>query len=100
MIWCHVAKAYGGIFDFDNKKIRLKKIETEFQDPDIWTDQRKAKDLNHERRSLEKVVSNLSSIETDLDNTQELLELASSENDDVVIGEIAIDLDQIEKKIS
>ena len=51
-------------------------------------DQIKAKDLNHERRSLEKVVSNLSSIELDLDNTQELIELASSENDDVVMGEI------------
>ena len=40
------------------------------------------------KRSLEKVV-NLSSIELDLDNTQELIELASSENDYVVMGEIA-----------
>ena len=51
-------------------------------------------------RSLEKVVSSLSSIETDLDNTQELIELASSENDDVVMEEIALDLKQIEEKIS
>ena len=63
-------------------------------------DQIKAKDLNHERRSLEKVVSKLSSIELDLDNTQELIELASSENDDVVMGEIALELERIEEKIS
>ena len=43
-------------------------------------------------------MSNLSSIETDLDNTQELMELASSENDNVVMGEIALDLEQIEGK--
>ena len=45
-------------------------------------------------------MSNLGSIETDLDNIQELIELASSENDDVVMGEIALDLEQIEEKIS
>ena len=86
MIWCLVAEIYGGIFDFDKKKIRLKEIDNEFEDPSIWADQIKAKDLNHERRSLEKVVLNLSSIETDLDNAQELFELASSENDEFVMG--------------
>ena len=100
MIWCLGVKVCGGIFDFDKKKIRLKEIEIEFEDPSIWVDQIKAKDLNHERKSLEKVVSNLSSIEIDLDNIQELIELASSENDDVVMGEIALDLEQIEEKIS
>ena len=45
-------------------------------------------------------MSNLSLIEIDLDNTQELIELASSENDDVIMGEIALDLEQIEEKIS
>jgi len=45
-------------------------------------------------------VSNLSSIELDLDNTQELIELASSENDYVVMEEIVSELAQIEEKIS
>ena len=89
---------YGGIFDFDKKKT-TKEIELEFEDQYLGRSN-KSKGLNHERRSLEKVVFNLESIEKDLGNTQELLELASSENDDFVIGEIAVEAEQIEEKIS
>src|SRR5690348_17224501 len=49
----------GGIFDFDQKKLRLSEVARLTEDPDIWNEPQRAQDLGKERKALEGVVGTL-----------------------------------------
>ena len=57
---------FGGIFDFENKAQKLEEVNGLLEDPNIWNDAEKAQKLGKEKRSLELIVHNLQSLETNL----------------------------------
>lgn len=92
MIYGREVRSYGGIFDFDAKQIRLTELERESEDPAIWNDPARAQEIGREKKSLEGVVLTLQSLDRQLQDAQELLEIAREENDDETLHSISEDV--------
>ena len=93
-------RIYGGIFDGDIKSERLEEVIRELELPDLWNHPEKAQALGKERVQLEMVVVNLKTIQTELQDYQELFEFAKAEEDEQSIHDIAIQCGLIEKKVA
>lgn len=78
----NVKKPSGGIFDFDTKSERLQVVNLEMEDPTIWDNPEKAQELGREKKNLENVVLVLSDLQQSIKDSQDLFELASSDDDD------------------
>ncbi len=99
MIWIHVSKHFGGIFDFEIKKERLEEVERELEDPAIWETPDKAQALGKERALLEGVVKNIQSMTESLSDLAELFEMAVSEEDEQAIQDVFDELSTIQKGV-
>jgi peptide chain release factor 2 len=69
------------------------------EDPAIWEDAKRAQDLGRERKLLEDVVIGLNKIQQDLNDSNELFQMAQTENDDESLNSTAEDIKDIEKRI-
>ncbi len=67
-------------------------INREFENPDVWNDPDRARELGREKNSLEGVVERLVSIDARLADSSELFELASSEDDDDTLVALEADV--------
>ena len=74
----------GGIFDFDQKELRLQEILEALNDPSVWEDLEKSQELNKERSRLEKAMNQVTSVEQRLQDSEVLLELSVSEKDEEI----------------
>lgn len=92
MIYGREVRSYGGIFDFDAKRIRLTELERQSEDPAIWNDPARAQEIGREKKSLEGVVLTLQSLDRQLQDARELLEIAREENDDETLNSISEDV--------
>ena len=72
----------------------------ELEDPAVWNKPEYAQELGRERARLEKVVSLLSNLSRQLDDTAELLELAIEEDDSATLEEVATDLESSEQQLA
>ncbi len=72
----------GGIFDFEEKSERLQVVNLEMEDPSIWENPEKAQELGREKKNLENIVLVLADLRQSIKDSQELFELASSDQDD------------------
>ena len=68
-----------GTFDFDNKKKRLEEINTELQDPEVWSNQEKSQNLGKEKASTEKLVDLIETLILSIDDLNELFELVGDD---------------------
>jgi len=93
-------KPLGGIFDLDNKRERLIEVERELEDPGIWEDPDRAQTLGKERAQLELVVTVLDELKNGLVDSLELLEMATSENDQETVDLIEGDLKKLEQRLA
>jgi len=84
-------RIFGGIFDFDVKRVRLEEINRELEAPDIWNNPQVAQDLGREKKQLEDVVERITEIEGGLNDASELCEIARAEDDDDTL--IAVESD-------
>jgi peptide chain release factor 2 len=90
---------FGGIFDFENKAQKLEEVNGLMEDPKIWDNAEKAQKLGKEKRSLELIVHNLQSLESNLQDAKELFEMARDENDDDTLFSVDVDTLALEKQI-
>ena len=90
---------FGGIFDFENKSQRLEEVNGLLEDPNVWNEAEKAQKLGKEKRSLETVVTSLQSLESGLNDSLELFEMAREENDDDTLVSVESDSLALEKQI-
>jgi peptide chain release factor 2 len=95
MIFVSAVLRLGGIFDFENQLDRLNQIRQDLEDPDIWSDQKKAESLGRERARLEAILLPLDDISRGLEDANGLLELAQEEGDAATQQEIATDLERM-----
>ncbi len=91
---------FGGIFDYENKAQRLEEVNGLLEDPNVWGNAEKAQKLGKEKRSLELVVVNLKNLESQIQDSQVLLDMAREENDEETLLSIEADSLQIEQKIA
>ncbi|MCE3268514.1 MAG: peptide chain release factor 2 [Burkholderiales bacterium] len=87
--------SFGGTFDYTGKRAKLDAVNTELEDPDIWSNQPKMQDLNRQKKQLELIVNQIETLDQDIKDSTDLFELARSENDESTILTIAAELDNL-----
>jgi peptide chain release factor 2 len=90
----------GGTFDYEEKKNRLKEVELELADPDVWNDTEKASALGRERAGLELVVNTLDALGEGIAYASELLELVVEESDSDTLAEVDAELAVLEHRLA
>lgn len=74
-------------------------IKQELEAPDSWKDQEKTQALGKERAQLDEVVHKMDALQTYLHDTEELYELAASENDTDTLDVVSKDAEKLTKTI-
>ena len=69
-----------GIFDFENKKKKLDQLNLEINKKGFWDNPQYAQKVSIEASTIEKLIISLSSLENDLKELKELIELTEEEN--------------------
>ena len=92
-------KAFGGIFEIDQKTERLKEIKLALEDPESWKQAEKTQNLGKERAQLENVIVMMDALRSTIRDTQDLYELATHENDTLMLQAIDKDVEKLTKKI-
>jgi len=82
------------------KAERLAVVAREMEDPKIWDDPQRAQALGKERKELEGVVGTLIGLDTGLNDSRELFELARGEGDDATLVAVKDDVARLEKTIA
>ena len=99
-IWVIVPVNYGGFFDFDAKQTRLNELTRLLEDPAIWNDSKRTQEIGQEKKSLEDTVVTLVSMEQQLQDAEELFQIAKEENDEAALESIAVDVNKVEQVIA
>ncbi|MCW3835192.1 peptide chain release factor 2 [Sphingomonas canadensis] len=68
--------------DWDRALRRLDELNARVEDPDLWNDAKQAQDVMRERRRLDEAITATRAIESELNDTVELIELAEAEGDE------------------
>ena len=73
--------------DWDRALKRLEELNAKVEDPSLWNDPKGAQDVMRERRRLEQAIGATRAIESDLQDTVELIEMAESEGDEALVDD-------------
>ena len=91
----------GGIFEKNDIKVKIQTFDKKIIENNFWKDKLSAQKILKEKKFLENIFNNFSFVVNELENLEELLELASKENDSIVIKDcerkINLLLNQIKK---
>jgi len=71
--------------DWDRALKRLGELNAKVEDPTLWDDPKAAQEVMRERRRLEEAIDATRSLERELADTSELIELAESEGDNALV---------------
>jgi len=80
---------------YDDAKARLTSLEAASSDGDFWNDQASAQETMREKNRIERQLSVIDNLQSEMDDAVELLELGAAEGDD----EIVIDAEEILSKL-
>lgn len=100
MTWPRAPKISGGIFDYAGKKDRLEEVVRLMEDPEVWSEPKRAQDLGREKKQLEDVVVVIEEIDSSVADCRELFTMAREEGDDETIGAVDADLQSVEAKLA
>ena len=89
----------GGHFDLQSKNNKIKELETEVQDENIWNNIDYANKVNSELVNLKKTVSSFNNLSTKINDSISLLEILSSE-DTNELKELETELNNIKNEIN
>ena len=98
--WVRAPQIFGGIFDFDGKKLRLEALNKELEDPGVWSDGKRAQDLGREKKALEAVIERLETTTSGVRDALELFQMARGEHDDATLRAIDSDARELEKSVA
>ena len=80
---------------WDTAHTRLEEFNARVEDPDLWENAQKAQKLMQDRQSLVDAVASHDSIQRELNDTVELIELGESEKDDEVVADAETALNEL-----
>ena len=75
----------GGTFEKNDIRTKIKISENKITEKNFWKDKLSAQKILKEKKFFENIVNNFNSTENELENLEQLLQLASEENDIIVI---------------
>jgi len=86
---------FGGYFEYDRKKVRLLELNAALEDPKVWDDANRARELGREKRLIDGIVENIDTLTRDTQGAAELLELAEMEGDEATLLSVKADVAKI-----
>jgi peptide chain release factor 2 len=84
--------------DWDRALKRLDELNAKVEDPTLWDDPKAAQDVMRERRRLEEAIGATRTLERELADTAELMELAESEGDDALVDDAVRSLAELAER--
>ena len=84
--------------DWDKANRRLQELNAKVEDPTLWDDPKGAQEVMRERRRLEEAIGATQKIETELNDTVELIEMAELEGDDDLVDDGVRALSELAEK--
>jgi len=78
--------------DWDRALRRLDELNNRVEDPTLWNDARAAQEVMRERRRLDEAIGATRSIEQELNDTIELIEMAEAEGDEAMVDDAVASL--------
>jgi len=88
----------GGIFDWEPANIRLQELNAKAEDPALWNDPQHARSVMRERQQLEDSITAYNELETELNETLELISLGEEEGDEEVVADAERSLRDLVRK--
>jgi peptide chain release factor 2 len=73
--------------DWDRALRRLDELNAKVEDQALWNDPKAAQEVMRERRRLDEAISATRAIQTEMDDTVELMEMAEAEGDTAMVDE-------------
>jgi peptide chain release factor 2 len=84
----------------EEKKSRLEEVLRELENPDICSNPEEAQALGKEKTHLENICNTFAKASAILDDANELLEMAETEDDSDTVDSVVADLDDVETDIA
>jgi peptide chain release factor 2 len=81
--------------DWDRALRRLDELNARVEDPKLWDDAKAAQEVMRERRRLDEAVSAVKAIDSELNDTIELMEMAEAEGDTAMVDDAVATLAQL-----
>jgi len=90
---------FGGIFDVDKKISKVEELRTKSGEPSFWNDQIAAQKILQEIKSLEQWINLYKSVNKNLSDVNDTIELAKMEKDESFYDEVRKELDGLNSVI-
>ena len=84
--------------DWDRALRRLDELNARVEDQALWSDPKAAQAVMRERRRLDEAITATRAIESERDDTVELMEMAEAEGDDAMVDEAVASLAQLSER--
>ncbi|MBN1698283.1 MAG: peptide chain release factor 2 [Spirochaetales bacterium] len=98
MAFTTISRKPGGIFDFDELREEVKKLEEETTNPDLWQDRERAEVILSKLKKKKTRLQRWESVRNEFQSLRELYELACDEQDESLEKEISHALNRIDKE--
>ncbi|HEV2614746.1 MAG TPA: peptide chain release factor 2 [Gammaproteobacteria bacterium] len=92
-------EALRGYLDYANNLEKLDEVNLELADPKVWQDQERAQQLGKEKSRLENIVQTIQTIEKNLQESQEFIDLLKEGHDDDVLAHLLEEVEKIQKSV-
>jgi len=89
----------GGTFDKNEIKDKIQTFDKKITESNFWKDKLSAQKILKEKKFIENIFNNFNSVAHELENLEELLKLASKENDIVVLKDCREKLNLLHNQI-
>ncbi len=90
---------YGGHFDPDVKKDRIKELELEMNSPNFWDDKDRSEKVLNELNLLKSKLSKVEVLKTKIESNLELVEMLKESNDEELLALVINDIKVIEEEL-
>ena len=90
---------YGGLFDPDIKKNRIKKLDSEMHQPNFWDDKEKSEEVLNELNLLKSKLNNIEKLKDTIESNLEIINMLKLENDIEMQSMIENSIDSIKQEL-
>ena len=90
--------SYGGLFDPDSKKERIKELENIMNSSNFWNDKSKSEEVLSELNTLKSKIKSLEELKTNIESNMELLNMLKNNQDSEIEKMIETSLSDYEKQ--
>lgn len=90
----------GGIFDLASRTVQIQTLEEHMAAPGFWDDRRASQNTIRKKNTLEREVTHWRDMERRLDDLAAMVELAESEQDASIEGDLTADVTQAEQTLA